>query len=107
MRHSVTFPPYPANEPGQVLGSFDYDVEKAKEEAHEFIRLIKRDLGCPEGNCEWVVGSHTNEIGTYYNIIYQFEGKNLDHRRYAHILSINLPREWDSQAIQELGLILR
>ena len=106
MRQTVTFPPYPSNEPGQVLGSFDYDVEKAKEEAHEFISLIKRDLGCPDGDCQWIVGSHTNELGTHYTISYQFEGKNLDHRRYAHVLSVNLPREWDLTSINNLGLIL-
>jgi len=107
MRNTAVFKPFPENEPGQILGFLGYDHEKSHEEAQSFIGLIHRDIGPGPGTSTWSIHTNHNDLGAYYTIVYNFESTDKDQRKYARILNERLPKEWDKQAIDELGLILR
>ena len=107
MKKARPFQAFPENEPGQILGTPGYDHAKAHEEAIAFIRLIIREIGsCPEGS-NWSIHTNHNELGAYYTIVYNYDTLVKDQRKYARIIKERLPKEWDKQAIDELGSILR
>ena len=105
MKATLNFNAFPSNEPGQELGTPQYDHQKAHEEALAFIGLILRDIGPAPETANWSIHTNMNELGAFYSIRYNYDTVSKTQRHYGQILKVRLPREWDSTAINELGLI--
>ena len=95
----------PPEESCAQVGSRDYDYyDRARNEARTYIGLLRRLFGNEPDGARLGIKSHPHDFGSYLTVVCFFDPENAKAADYASQCEADGPREWDEQALRELGL---
>lgn len=103
MDDEIYLGPVPGEENCEQLGPH-YDGTRARQECRAYIALLRRALGEEPEGARLVVKSNPHDFGTYLEVVCRYDSASGKALKYALKCESEGPREWDEQAMTELGL---
>lgn len=103
MQDYLSFGSTPADEECAQVGKPDYHARMRKE-ARAYINQLLRQSPPPEGSSGRITNkSFPHDFGSYHEVCAVFDDNDKVAVKWAYDLDNNLPKNWDDEALNELG----